>query len=134
MQTLPGLERFIDTVEQLPAADPVVKSVEPVADALGRGDVGAFLHGDWLGHALHPLLTDFPLGCWLASGLLDLVGGRRARGASRRLVGTGLLMVPITAASGTADWATVDDARVRRVGVAHAVGNVAVGGAYFLSW
>src|SRR3954447_17996274 len=101
MQTLPRLERFIDTVEQLPAADPVVKSVKPVADALGRGGLGAFLHGDWLGHALHPLLTDFPLGCWLASGFLDLVGGRRSRAASRRLVGIGLLMVPITAASGT---------------------------------
>lgn len=82
------------------------------------------LRGDWLGDALHPLLTDFPVGCWLSAGLLDLVGGRGSRKASQRLIGFGLLMVPPTAAAGLSDWSRDQRPRVRRVGAVHAVGNV----------
>src|SRR5260370_8198870 len=31
------------------------------------------LNGTWLGHALHPVLTDVPIGCWTSTALLDLV-------------------------------------------------------------
>src|SRR5215472_1755611 len=33
-----------------------------------------FLNGTWLGHPLHPLLTDVPIGAWTATILLDLAG------------------------------------------------------------
>ena len=92
------------------------------------------LQGRWLGHALHPLLTDVPLGCWLSANLLDLLGGRRSRPAAQRLVGLGLMAVPPTMATGWADWSTIEDDGPRRVGVVHAVGNAAVGSLYFLSW
>ena len=87
----------------------------PAARAgLGGGVVGcAVAGGEWLGHALHPLLTDLPLGCWLSAGLLDLLGGRRGRPAAQRLVALGLLFVPVTAASGLVDWTSASDVRVR---------------------
>jgi uncharacterized membrane protein len=92
------------------------------------------LRGEHLGHALHPLLTDLPLGCFLSAALLDLVGGRSSRRAAQRLVGLGLLMVPPTAASGLVDWSDVQEPRSRRVGIVHAIGNTAVAACYFASW
>jgi len=34
----------------------------------------SFLHGTWLGHPLHPLLTDVPIGALTVALVLDLVG------------------------------------------------------------
>ncbi len=62
------------------------------------------LEGQWLGHALHPLATDIPLGCWMSASLLDLVGPSRSEEASRRLIGFGVLTAVPTAAAGVADW------------------------------
>lgn len=59
--------------------------------ALREGDGRALLGGQWLGHALHPMLTDFPLGSWMSASLLDFVGGSASRTASRRLIAFGLL-------------------------------------------
>jgi uncharacterized membrane protein len=80
------------------------------------------------------MLTDVPLGCWLAAAVLDLAGGRRSRRAAQRLIGFGLLAVPSTAASGMADWSGVQETAARRVGAVHAVGNVVVSLLYFSSW
>src|SRR3954453_14618418 len=113
MTRLEGLEA-VDAVAGPGAARLRGASPEPVRAAL---------RGDWLGHALHPLLTDFPLGCWAAAGLLDLVGGGRSRPAAQRLIGLGLLFVPATASSGLVDYAQIDDRRVKRVGAVHAIGN-----------
>ena len=49
------------------------------------------LRGEWLGHALHPTLTDVTLGTWTSATLLDLFGGRDSSAAAQRLIGTGLL-------------------------------------------
>src|SRR3954468_12186738 len=105
-----------------------------VARRVGSGRAGAVLRGEWLGHALHPLLTDFPLGCWLAAGLLDLFGGRSSRRAAQRLVGLGLVHGVPTAAAGLADWSQLREPRTRRVGVVHAIGNTVVATCYFRSW
>jgi len=29
------------------------------------------MHGVWLGHALHPVLTDVVIGCWAAAAVFD---------------------------------------------------------------
>jgi uncharacterized membrane protein len=115
--------------------------IDPLADALdgpaavaGEEPAGSFLRGEWLGHALHPLMTDFPLGCWMSAGILDLVGGRKARPAAQRLVAAGLLAVPLTAASGLADYGTIGDHRVKRVGAVHGLGNTVVALSYLASW
>jgi uncharacterized membrane protein len=128
------LTRQVDALEANEALDAPVERLQPLAGKLAAGSAGPALQGRWLGHALHPLLTDFPLGCWAASGLLDLLGGKQSRRASQRLVGLGLAFVPITAASGMADWSTVEDQRVKRVGAVHAIGNTVVAALYYGSW
>jgi uncharacterized membrane protein len=111
-----------------------MSALERPAHLLSHGAVRRALGGKWLGHALHPLLTYFPLGCWIGSGLLDLLGGRRSRAAAQQLAGLGVLFAVPTAAAGLSDWGTIDRASGRRVGVVHAALNSAVVGAYVLSW
>ncbi len=75
-----------------------------------------------LGHALHPVLTDLPLGCWTSATLIDLVGGRSGRSAATRLVGLGLLSAGPTAYAGLASWSRLEGPD-RRLGAVHAIGN-----------
>jgi uncharacterized membrane protein len=128
------LRESVERLEESRALDPVADRVGAVAAPAAKGRVGDVLHGKWLGHALHPLLTDLPLGCWLSASLLDLLGGRGSRTAARRLVGLGLLFVPPTVAAGLADYPTSDQVRNRRVATVHAAGNVVMSGMYLLSW
>jgi|SRR6478609_5208250 uncharacterized membrane protein len=83
------------------------------------------LSGKWLGHAVHPLLTDVPIGMWTSSVVLDWAGGRSSRAAADRLLVAGLLAAGATFATGWSDWADEEaaDAAVRRVGLAHAATN-----------
>src|SRR5919199_2544694 len=71
--------------------------------AVPQGPVKDTLSGTPLGHALHPWLTDFPIGTWTSSFLLDVFGGRDARAASRTLVGAGVLAALPAAVSGIND-------------------------------
>jgi uncharacterized membrane protein len=121
-------------VEDTSSLDGVARAVGRLAQLPERSSAAGALRGEWLGHALHPLMTDLPLGCWLASGLLDVFGHRSGRRASQRLIGLGLLTVPLTAASGLVDSQDVVEPRTRRVVAAHAAGNTAVAALYLLSW
>jgi uncharacterized membrane protein len=111
-------------LEQASALDPLVRAVRPLANALvadpARRDL---LRGRWLGHALHPLMTDLPIGFWTSAITLDLVGGPDARPAARKLVGLGVLSAVPTAVTGWAEWSSTGP-REQRVGVVHAVSNV----------
>src|SRR5919205_3681195 len=126
--------RAVQRVEAVRWLDPFARAVDVAARPLSSSRAGPMLRGDWLGHAFHPLMTDLPLGCWLGAGLLDVVGGRNARHAAQRLVGLGLLAVPLTAAAGVVDTREVKDGPTRRVVAAHAVGNAVVATLYFVSW
>jgi uncharacterized membrane protein len=128
------LRAGIASLEGNGAIDRAFGPLERAAAPVSRGRAASVLRGEWLGHALHPLMTDLPLGCWLSAGLLDLFGGRRSRRSAQRLVGAGLLMVPPTVASGLSDWSTLRDPRARRVGAVHAIGNTVVALAYYRSW
>lgn len=99
--------------------------VERVANAVApAGPVQDALTGRWMGHALHPLLTDLPIGFWTSSFVLDLVGGKGARRSSDRLLALGIVSAVPTAATGLAEWLHADRAS-RRVGVVHANANTA---------
>jgi nitrite reductase/ring-hydroxylating ferredoxin subunit/uncharacterized membrane protein len=100
------------------------------------GGVKDVLSGTWIGHTLHPLLTDVPIGTWTSATLLDLCGGRASRPAAQRLIGVGLAAAAPTAWSGWSDWADTepDDDEVRRIGIVHALvngGAIALYGASF---
>ena len=67
----------------------------PLADLAGRATrpdtVKNALSGTWLGHQLHPMLTDLPIGAWVMAAILDWTTGRSGATAARRLVGVGVL-------------------------------------------
>ena len=83
------------------------------------------LSGAWLGHALHPIMTDIPVGTWTSSVLLDWTGGEESRSAADRLLLTGILAAGATVATGWSDWADAEQgsAAVRRSGLVHAAAN-----------
>jgi uncharacterized membrane protein len=128
------LRRRVEAIERAERLDPVWRWAVRRAAPITEGRAGDALRGTWMGHALHPLLTDIPLGCWMSSGLLDVLGRKTARRASQRLVGIGLLAVPVTVAAGVADWSAVRGSRSKRVGLVHGVGNLVVSALYLKSW
>ena len=135
--TRPRLHHLAERIGLASALDGPAEAVAKwVRGAVPRGPVKDTLSGTPLGHALHPLLTDLPIGTWTSATLLDVVGGRAARPASRRLIAAGVLAAVPTAATGLNDWAdtTPADDGVRRIGAVHAVANVVALGLYAASW
>ena len=129
-----GLLALMGRFEGDARLDRLAETMRKTARPLAEGPMGPVLRGEWLGHALHPLLTDFPMGCWLSAGMLDLVGGKGARGAAQKLVGMGVAWSLPTMAAGASEWPTLRDPRVRRVAAVHAAGNTGVTLCYYWSW
>jgi nitrite reductase/ring-hydroxylating ferredoxin subunit/uncharacterized membrane protein len=119
-----SLHDVVKRIENLRALDPVADRLADAAhEVIPDGQVKDALSGSWLGHPLHPMLTDIPIGCFSSAAVIDVIGGRRGRKAADKLVLLGLASAVPTAASGWADWSeTVGEAR--RIGVVHAAANV----------
>jgi len=87
-----------------------------------------FLHGTWIGHPLHVILTDVPIGAWTATiafDALNAMGHRREyRVAADAALSVGLIGAVGAAASGLTDWQDVDPP-ARRIGLVHGLLNVA---------
>lgn len=133
-QRPPAIVRWTLRLENAAALDPAVQALEPhIRQTFGSGTRGSVLRGDWLGHALHPMLTDVVIGSWTSATLLDLFGGRESSIASQRLTGIGLLAVGPTAWTGWAEWSEAGP-RDQRVGLVHATTNTVAIGAYAASW
>ncbi|HEV8219439.1 MAG TPA: Rieske 2Fe-2S domain-containing protein [Streptosporangiaceae bacterium] len=98
--------------------------------------------GRWLGHPLHPALSDLPIGLWAGALILDVAGGDPAGGPGGGPEGgtdpvalftaAGVVAAVATAATGIVDW-TVSDDQDRRVGLLHGVLNTAALGLQGLS-
>ena len=118
------LDRVADVTSFDKVVDPARKAV---LAALRPPAFKDFLHGTWLGHPLHPVLVQVPVGSWISAGVLDLVPPLRP--AATVLIGTGVTAAVPAALSGAADWSE-QDAGVRRLGALHAVLNTAALGLY----
>lgn len=98
---MPILPNAVEALERMEALDRLSR---PLAGAVGKATSGKaaknLLSGTFLGHPLHPLLTDLPIGTWVSAASLDLLGGSRSSGAARRLTGLGVLAAMPTAAAG----------------------------------
>jgi len=126
--------RWTLALEDAAALDRPVKALEPwIENIFGTGARGSVLRGEWLGHAVHPLLTDVVLGTWTSATVLDLIGGAESASSAQRLIGTGLLAVGPTAWSGWAEWSAAGP-RDKRVGLVHAVTNGVAISVYAASW
>jgi uncharacterized membrane protein len=130
----PAVVQALRRLEADDRLDGPARLLGSVADGVVRSEgVAGALRGTWLGHALHPLLTDFPLGAWMSASFLDLFGGADARRPAQRLVGFGLLAAAPTVAAGLAEWRDTAGG-ARRVGVVHAAVNTTATALYGASW
>ena len=84
----------------------VFRPIRPIKD---------FLHGKWLGHSVHAMLTDLPLGVLTLTVLFDLLDLRTAADIS--LV-VGVLGMVAAALAGLADYSDTDD-DARAAGTVH---------------
>jgi nitrite reductase/ring-hydroxylating ferredoxin subunit len=128
---------LVGQIERLAELDEPASTVgKTVRDLIPAGPVKDALTGRWLGHAVHPVLTDLPIGTWTSAVLLDWLGGRPARDAADRLIALGLLAAGPAAVTGITDWADTEaaDPAVRRIGLVHAVSNVAALGLFGASY
>lgn len=110
------------------AGEAVATSVNNAFEAGGEAgqEVKNFLHGTWLGHPLHPVITDVPIGAWTTAFVFDLietVSGRKdlAAGADAAIA-VGLVSAVGAAATGVTDWASTTG-RPRRLGLVHGLLN-----------
>ncbi len=119
--------------DHVEALDPVVDAVAVAVDRnLPPGPARDALQGTWLGHPLHPLLTDLAIGFWTSGFVLDFVPGRRFRPAADLMYALGVASAIPTVAAGVADWIELDRPR-QRTGVVHATANTVATGLYVWS-
>ena len=84
----------------------------------------SFLNGTWLGHPLHPAITDVPIGVWALAAIFDVIwlavpdasvwAGRAAEGA----IIVGILAALGAVATGATDWSDTFGGE-RRTGLYH---------------
>ena len=128
-----GRVRLTDALEGAEQLDDVSGRIRDVVQKLVRpAPVRRLLSGTDLGHPIHPVLVQLPIGLWTSTWLLDLVGLGKTR-AARTLLGLGVLTALPTVASGMSDWVDTDEAE-SRVGLVHATSNCAALICFTVSW
>jgi len=128
------VEDLLERLHQAEWLDGVARPLSKfVGEVIPHGVVKDALSGTWIGHPLHPMLTDVAIGSWTSAFFLDLMGRPGSQEAADSLVGIGVLSAVPTAAAGLADWSDMMGAE-RRVGLVHAGANVVATGLYGLSW
>ena len=123
----------VDVIRKQDWLEPIADRLQPtIAEALGaEGSIGPkvadILHGTWLGHPLHVVLTDVPLGSWTAAAVLDMLEEMTGstvigRGADAAIT-VGLVGAAGAAITGLADWSEIGGGQPRRIGLAHGLLN-----------
>ena len=94
------IARLVD--EQASWAKPVGERVQHwLGDVFGRHRREKdLLNGTWLGHPVHPMVTDVPVGAMTIAAILDVTGQKRAADIA---LATGLAAMTASAATGAAD-------------------------------
>src|SRR6185437_16790673 len=97
------------------------KRLKPAEEGLQKRLHGAFqaggasgqkvknaLHGTWIGHPLHVILTDIPLGAWTSAMLFDAIASitdsKALNAAADASIAAGLAGAIAAAAAGLTDW------------------------------
>jgi nitrite reductase/ring-hydroxylating ferredoxin subunit/uncharacterized membrane protein len=123
--------------------EPIADRLQPaIAGALGPdGSIGPkvadILHGTWLGHPLHVVLTDVPLGSWTAAAVFDVLeektGSRAIGRGADAAIALGLVGAAGAAITGLADWSKIGGGQPRRIGLAHGLLNATATACYAMS-
>ena len=84
------------------------------------------LHGKWLGHPLHPVLTDITIGAWTFGAVFDGIGAMTGDKATQRmadrLTAVGTASAIPTALAGVTDYSTLPKGSAN-TGTSHALLN-----------
>ncbi|HEX5543829.1 MAG TPA: Rieske (2Fe-2S) protein [Micromonospora sp.] len=118
---------LMNKLERASALDRVGDRLQPKVWSLLRPQrVKDALHGVWLGHPLHPVLVQIPIGAWISSAVLDLMPAQRRmpgqQQAATALVAVGAASALPAALAGINDWSWLWQEE-RRVGLVHAATN-----------
>lgn len=96
-----------------------------------------FLHGTWIGHPLHVILTDVPIGAWTAAEVFDVLevasGSDGCGKAADASIAIGIIGALGAAVTGATDWQDAD-APARRIGMIHGLLNLAGAALFTTSW
>ena len=111
--------------------DPLAKTLDEAVGTAFQGEAGRTLkdglNGTWLGHPLHPALTDVPIGAWMMAQVFDTLdsvnGGNRYEEAARVCINTGLVGAVAAAVTGLTEWSDTGG-ESRRIGLVHGVMNL----------
>lgn len=126
-------QAWLDTV-----GDPLQKVMTDFfpQDDPARKQLQNFLNGVWLGHPLHPMLTDVPVGAWTGTMVLDAAaafsGNEAMESAADLTLVTGLLASYSAAATGLTDWMDTYGEE-RKLGLLHGLTMLTTTGLYTLS-
>jgi nitrite reductase/ring-hydroxylating ferredoxin subunit/uncharacterized membrane protein len=94
-------------------------------------------HGVWLGHPLHPVFTDVPIGAWTTALALDATAAvNHDRGMARAAdvaVAVGLIGALGAALTGLTDWSETSG-QSRRTGLVHGLMNITATGLFATSY
>src|SRR3982750_1076216 len=107
----------VDLIERQEWLEPVESAMQRAGgqtfDSAGTAGrkVRNFLHGVWLGHPLHPVLTDIPVGAWTAAVILDAMDERDGADLA---VKVGLAGAVGSAVTGLTDWQATDGSADRK--------------------
>jgi nitrite reductase/ring-hydroxylating ferredoxin subunit/uncharacterized membrane protein len=111
-------------------AEPLSQAVRDAYKAAGSAGQLAknAAHGVWLGHPLHPVFTDLPLGAWTTGIVLDAVAARtHDQGLERAAdiaIAVGLAGATGAAITGLTDWSETSG-KSQRAGLMHGLLNIA---------
>jgi nitrite reductase/ring-hydroxylating ferredoxin subunit/uncharacterized membrane protein len=120
-----------------PAEEGAQKALHQAFEALPAGArIRNVLNGTWVGHPLHIILTDIPLGCWSAALFFDILhistGRREWRTAADGSIALGLAGAIGAAVTGATDWQDIDPP-ARRIGLVHGLMNTVGAGLFAAS-
>lgn len=130
MKPLPALE-LVTRLEDAEWLDPVAKKVRKVVKRVIRPKWARdVLHGVPIGHPVHPLAVQVPLGAWISAAVLDAFPGNDR--AAAVLIGMGTGTAVPSAVAGFTDWSQLHPQQ-QRVGLVHAAANITATGLYLAS-
>ena len=102
MFQLRTIAKRVEGIEALDRpAEQVGKLLEPYLTKRPLKDI---LSGTWIGHPLHPVLTDVVIGSWVSAGFLDLFPTKASSRAADKLILLGCASALPTAVAGASDW------------------------------
>jgi uncharacterized membrane protein len=124
--------RTMHRLEASSALDRLTAVLEFASRPLAAEPIRSLLLGAGTGHAVHPVMTDVPIGLWSSAVLLDVRGRRDDRRAAQLLLAAGLVSVLPTVATGLAEWRQLNRPE-NRVGALHAALNLGAVALYAVS-